>query len=160
VPNILRTVSQSLVYHSSFEQKMFVLPSLIELQRTNRRFETEESEGTLKQSRSSIAVMAEVDEETRKTIQAYNKLLNSRGTLRASSKAARDPEDALKRLANLILVNGIPAKAVSYLTVLCRIDSSFMNLERISETTNMENTPSGDGVECPKIPGLCGEGTL
>jgi hypothetical protein len=56
--------------------------------------------------------LAEEDEETRKTVQAYNKLLNSRGTLRQSSKAARDPEDALKRLANLILVNGIPAKAV------------------------------------------------
>lgn len=53
--------------------------------------------------------MAE-DEETRKTVQAYNKLLNSRGTLRPSSKAARDPEEALKRLANLILVNGIPSK--------------------------------------------------
>jgi hypothetical protein len=73
-----------------------------------RRFETELSAARF----NKFAVMGKDDEETRKTIQAYNKLLNSRSTFKYSSKAARDPEEALRRLANLILVNGIPAKAV------------------------------------------------
>jgi hypothetical protein len=54
--------------------------------------------------------MASVPTDVKKTVHAFNKLLKASSS---KSKIIRDTDDGIKKLSNLILVEGVPANAVS-----------------------------------------------